>query len=120
MAIFATQSAIRFSTMPVDIIVTRPIPNGAVLVYDSKRGAFVARGNKTSPPYIEDFSVAGSGTGASIVKEKSGSELVFKELFGGAGITLNEGTDSITINADPGGNFLTSETDFSIVIDTDN
>jgi hypothetical protein len=120
MAIFATQSAIRFSTTPVDIVVTRPIPNGAILIYDSKRGAFVARGNKTTPPYIEDFSVAGSGTGSSIVKEKDGSELVFKELFGGNGITLFETADSITIEKDAGGNFLTSDTDFSIVIDADN
>ena len=120
MAIFANQSAIRFSSTPVDIIARRPIPDGALLVYDAKKGVFYTNSNTTSKPYIENARTTGSNNSKSIFKEKDETELVFKELESGNGISIDSTNDKITISSDISDSTPISETDYNIVIDSNN
>lgn len=119
MAIFANQSAIRFSSTPVDIIARKPIPNGSILVYNAEKGVFLTS-NNSSLPSIQNGKNIGSENSFPIFKEKNGFDLVFKSIEAGNGIDIDSKDDSLVISASITNNRIVSQNDFNIVIDNDN
>jgi hypothetical protein len=67
------------------------------LVYDSTQQAFVNATNSTSGS-VTGASNQGAGQG-KIFKQLSGSDLQLRSLTSGAGITITEGTNDITITS---------------------
>jgi len=81
-----------------NVLLTQPLTNGQVLVYNAQLGSFV------NQPGSELFTASNLGTGVPVFGEKQGSDFEFNTLTAGAGIDITKDSQgNITISGNTSG-----------------
>jgi hypothetical protein len=96
MSIYARRNLLIASFGP-NVLLTQPLTNGQVLVYDAQRGSFV------NSPGSELFTASNHGTGVPVFDEKVGSDFEFNTLVAGPNVTINKVGNNINIAANVAG-----------------
>ncbi len=93
MPIYARRNLLISSFGP-NVLLTQPLTNGQVLVYDAQLGSFI------NSPGSELFTATNLGTGQHVFHGKVGSDFQFDSLVAGANVQISETTPgNITISA---------------------
>lgn len=96
MAIYARRNLLIASFGP-NVLLTQPLTNGQVLVYDAQRGSFI------NSPGSELFTASNQGTGVPVFDEKVGSDFEFNTLVAGPNVTIDKVGNNINISANVAG-----------------
>jgi len=120
MTIFAQQSAIRFSSQPIDLSIAGPIPDASILVFDATKGAFVIKDGASGQPYITGATNLGATNAIGVFSNKNVNLLEFKELIAGNGVNITDSSSSLTFTVNNEAGILSVPEDYTITIDNDN
>jgi len=91
MGIYARRNLVIANFGP-NVLLTQPLTNGQILVYDAQRGSFINASNEIS-------SAANLGTGVPVFEEQSGTTLEFNSLVAGENVQITNTDGNITISA---------------------
>jgi len=116
MTIFATRVGNDQSLANIKVKLQQPIPDNSTLVYSKQQRCFTLQSTDNVLPAITGASNLGGTNSTGLYSSKSGSILQFKEIIAGAGITITNNPENLTIRANVAADRLSVQGSYKVTI----